>query len=143
MIRLPLDNAVVEAFSLSFTDHPVVVLGADKNDRARSRFDGAHELTHLVLHGEQICGVKEVETQAHQFAAAFLMPADDIYDQLPNTVVGRPCFSSNGARRCPSPPFSCVPGPWVASATARIWRLSRRRPPEGGAASNRSPRIFS
>ncbi len=86
VIRLPLDSADVDAFSLPFADHPVVVLGTDKDDRARSRFDAAHELAHLVLHGEQIWGVKEVETQAHQFAAAFLMPAEDIYDQLPTTV---------------------------------------------------------
>lgn len=86
VIRLPLDNTDVDAFSLPFPDHPVVVLSADKNDRARSRFDSAHELAHLVLHGEHIWGVKEVETQAHQFAAAFLMPAEDIRDQLPTTV---------------------------------------------------------
>ncbi|MEU6655672.1 XRE family transcriptional regulator [Streptomyces sp. NPDC046900] len=84
--RLPLGNTDVDAFSLPFSDHPVVVLGTDKNDRARSRFDSAHELAHLVLHGEQIWGVKEVETQAHQFAAAFLMPAEDIRDQLPTKV---------------------------------------------------------
>ncbi|MFI1150033.1 XRE family transcriptional regulator [Streptomyces sp. NPDC020817] len=86
VIRLPLGNTDVDAFSLPFSDHPVIVLGTDKNDRARSRFDSAHELAHLVLHGEQIWGVKEVETQAHQFAAAFLMPAEDIHDQLPTTV---------------------------------------------------------
>lgn len=86
VIRLPLGNTDVDAFSLPFADHSVVVLSTDKNDRARSRFDCAHELGHLVLHGEQIWGVKEVETQAHQFAAAFLMPATDIYDQLPSTV---------------------------------------------------------
>ena len=43
VIRLPLDTADVDAFSLPFHDRPVVVLGTDKNDRARSRFDGAHE----------------------------------------------------------------------------------------------------
>ncbi|MEY9943918.1 ImmA/IrrE family metallo-endopeptidase [Kitasatospora sp. GAS1066B] len=86
VIRLPLGTADVDAFSLPFPNHPVIVLGTDKNDRARSRFDGAHELAHLVLHGQQIWGVKEVETQAHQFAAAFLMPADEIRDQLPTTV---------------------------------------------------------
>lgn len=86
VIRLPLGGTDVDAFSLPFADHPVVVLSTDKNDRARSRFDCAHELAHLVLHGEHIWGVKEVETQAHQFAAAFLMPADDIYNELPSTV---------------------------------------------------------
>jgi len=84
--RLPLDSADVDAFSLPFPDHPVVVLGSDKADRARSFFDGTHELGHLVMHGEQIWGMKEVETQAHQFAAAFLMPANEIRDQLPTTV---------------------------------------------------------
>ncbi|MFB9238118.1 helix-turn-helix domain-containing protein [Plantactinospora siamensis] len=86
VIRLPLGSTDVDAFSLPFSDHPVVVLGTDKNDRARSRFDAAHELAHLVLHGEQIWGVKEVEKQAHTFAAAFLMPADEIADQLPDSV---------------------------------------------------------
>lgn len=83
LIRLPLDTADVDAFSLPFHDRPVIVLGADKNDRARSRFDGAHELGHLVIHGDQVWGVKEVERQAHAFAAAFLMPEEDIRDELP------------------------------------------------------------
>jgi Zn-dependent peptidase ImmA (M78 family)/DNA-binding XRE family transcriptional regulator len=84
VIRLPLDTADVDAFSLPFHDRPVIVLGTDKNDRARSRFDGAHELGHLVLHGDEIWGVKEVEHQAHAFAAALLMPAEDIRDELPD-----------------------------------------------------------
>lgn len=86
VIRLPFGSADVDAFSLPFPDYPVAVLGTDKNDRARSRFDGAHELAHLILHGEQMWGMKQVETQAHQFAAALLMPAGEIRDQLPVTV---------------------------------------------------------
>lgn len=84
VIRLPLDTADVDAFSLPFNDLPVVILGADKGDRARSRFDAAHELGHLVAHGDQVWGLKEIEQQAHKFAAAFLMPASDIYDELPS-----------------------------------------------------------
>lgn len=83
VIRLPLDTADVDAFSLPFEDRPVVVLGTDKNDRARSRFDAAHELGHLVMHGQRVWGLPEVEKQAHNFAAAFLMPAVDIQDELP------------------------------------------------------------
>lgn len=83
VIRLPFDSADVDAFSLPFDDRPVVVLGSDKDDRARSRFDAAHELGHLVMHGHQVWGVKEVEQQAHAFAAEFLMPADEIRDHLP------------------------------------------------------------
>lgn len=87
VIRLPMQSADVDAFSLPFRDRPVVVLGAEKNDRARSRFDAAHELGHLVMHGEQVWGLKEIERQAHQFAAAFLMPADQIFDELPTAVI--------------------------------------------------------
>jgi Zn-dependent peptidase ImmA (M78 family)/DNA-binding XRE family transcriptional regulator len=83
VIRLPLDTADVDAFSLPFADRPVVILGSDKGDRARSRFDAAHELGHLVAHQEQGWGLKEIEQQAHMFAAAFLMPAHDIHDELP------------------------------------------------------------
>jgi Zn-dependent peptidase ImmA (M78 family)/transcriptional regulator with XRE-family HTH domain len=83
VLRLPLDTADVDAFSVPFPDRPIVVLGSDKNDKARSRFDGSHELGHLTLHGERVWGVKQVEDQAHAFAAAFLMPAQDIYDELP------------------------------------------------------------
>lgn len=86
VIRLPLDSADVDAFSLPFIDRPVVVLGSDKNDRARSRFDAAHELGHLIIHGEQFWGLPEVEKQAHQFAAAFLMPREAIHTELPRHV---------------------------------------------------------
>jgi Zn-dependent peptidase ImmA (M78 family)/transcriptional regulator with XRE-family HTH domain len=86
VIRLPLDSADVDAFSLPFTDQPVVVLGSDKADRGRSRFDAAHELGHLVIHGSDFWGLTEVEKQAHGFAAAFLMPRDQIYRELPVRV---------------------------------------------------------
>lgn len=78
VLRLPLDASEVDAFSLPSADRPVVVLGTDKGDRARSRFDAAHELGHLVMHGESVWGVKEVENQAHKFAAECLMPAAEI-----------------------------------------------------------------
>jgi Zn-dependent peptidase ImmA (M78 family)/transcriptional regulator with XRE-family HTH domain len=83
VVRLPMKTSDVDAFSLPFHDRPVVVLSADKKDRARSRFDAAHELGHLVIHGDQVWGLKEVEDQAHRFAAAFLMPERDIIHELP------------------------------------------------------------
>lgn len=82
--RFDVGHAKIDAFSVPFQDRPIVVLGADKNIRDRSRFDAAHELAHLVLHGEDQAGAKIIETQANQFAAAFLMPAKDIKDQLPS-----------------------------------------------------------
>jgi Zn-dependent peptidase ImmA (M78 family)/transcriptional regulator with XRE-family HTH domain len=83
VMRLPLVSSDVDAFSLPFPDRPIIVLGADKGDRARSRFDAAHELGHLVMHADEVWGMPEVEKQAHAFAAAFLMPANDIGPELP------------------------------------------------------------
>src|SRR5206468_7190497 len=46
--RLLLDSDTVDAFSVPFPDWPVVVLGADKGQADRSRWDASHELGHLV-----------------------------------------------------------------------------------------------
>jgi len=81
--RFHVDGHQMDAFSVGYPDRPVVVLGADKGQRDRSRFDAAHELGHLVLHEPRHAGTKEAEGQAHRFAAAFLMPADAIRDDLP------------------------------------------------------------
>ncbi len=62
---------------------PYVFLAADKANGVRSRFDAAHELGHLVLHGD-VTSVEfhkrerysEIERQAHLFAGAFLLPAE-------------------------------------------------------------------
>lgn len=81
--RFALERADIDGFSVWHADHPVVVLGEDKGVAARSRFDAAHELGHLVMHGPERAGTREAEKEAHRFAAAFLMPADDIRDSLP------------------------------------------------------------
>jgi Zn-dependent peptidase ImmA (M78 family)/transcriptional regulator with XRE-family HTH domain len=73
----------VDAFCVPYRDRPIIVLGADKGLRDRSRFDAAHELGHLVMHSPDDEGSKIAELQAHRFAAAFLMPADDIRHELP------------------------------------------------------------
>jgi Zn-dependent peptidase ImmA (M78 family)/transcriptional regulator with XRE-family HTH domain len=80
--RLLFRDERVDAFSVNFSDHPVAVLATDKDKWDRSRFDAAHELGHLVMHDEA-AGVPEAERQAHEFAAAFLMPARDVQDVLP------------------------------------------------------------
>ena len=35
------------------------------------------------MHGEQVWGMPEVEKQAHNFVAAFLMPKKEIANELP------------------------------------------------------------
>ncbi|HMT05935.1 MAG TPA: XRE family transcriptional regulator [Solirubrobacterales bacterium] len=73
----------VDAFSQWIDGRPFVLLWKTKNDGARSRFDAAHELGHLVMHPDADPGNKIMERQAHGFAAPFLMPADQILDELP------------------------------------------------------------
>jgi Zn-dependent peptidase ImmA (M78 family)/transcriptional regulator with XRE-family HTH domain len=83
VVRLRSAGPRVDAFSRWFDSRPLVILWDGKDDKARSRFDAAHELGHLVMHHEAQPGERELELQAHAFAAAFLMPADQIVDTLP------------------------------------------------------------
>lgn len=82
-LRLAFTEDKVDAFSVNFKDHPIAVLTTAKEKWDRSRFDAAHELGHIVMHDEA-AAVPEAEKQAHEFAAAFLMPARDIKAHLPH-----------------------------------------------------------
>jgi Zn-dependent peptidase ImmA (M78 family) len=80
--RLLSHGRKLDAFSRWFGDRPLVVLWADKSDKARSRFDAAHELGHLVMHSDAEPLSVEQERQANMFASAFHMPAVDIASDL-------------------------------------------------------------
>ena len=68
------DNAQLDAYSLYWRTQPFIFLSTVKSGE-RGRFDAAHELGHLVLHGEhQTPHGPDAELQANRFAAAFLMP---------------------------------------------------------------------
>ena len=84
MARFDLGAEKLDAFSQwdARNGAPYVVLGADKASAARSRFDAAHELAHLLLHkrlGQTTVNTTTlhplIEGQAHRFAGAFLLPA--------------------------------------------------------------------
>lgn len=81
--RLPGGSNRLDAFSRWLGDRPLILLWSRKQDSARSRFDAAHELGHLVMHGEPEPANQILERQAHAFAAGFLMPAEQIEDELP------------------------------------------------------------
>ena len=76
----------VDAFSHAEGYRPLVTLSPAKDDKARSRFDAAHELGHLVMHHDTEPGSMLVENQAHAFAAEFLTPAAAIADDLPRRL---------------------------------------------------------
>ena len=81
--RLNSGGSKLDAFSRWFGERPLVLLWADKGDKARSRFDAAHELAHLVMHSDPDPLDRDQERQANMFASAFLMPAREITPYLP------------------------------------------------------------
>lgn len=71
----------IDALSGWLDDRPFIVLGNDSRTAARSRFDAAHELGHLLLHrhiddasARKTDVLNIIERKAHRFAAAFSFP---------------------------------------------------------------------
>lgn len=108
----------LDAFSqmseIDFT--PYIVLGEDKASGPRRNFDAAHELGHLVLHSKVdrkhiniASDLKIIESQAHHFARAFLLPADAFEGDL-----WAPSLDA----------FVSLKTKWNASAQAMIFRCA-------------------
>jgi Zn-dependent peptidase ImmA (M78 family)/transcriptional regulator with XRE-family HTH domain len=77
----------VDAFSTSHLPRPIIVLTPDRaNDVYRHRFTAAHELGHLLLHGDTAPGDAVQEKEADAFAAELLTPREVITPQLPARV---------------------------------------------------------
>jgi Zn-dependent peptidase ImmA (M78 family)/DNA-binding XRE family transcriptional regulator len=78
---LTAENNELDAYSLFWHARPFIFLSTAKSGE-RSRFDAAHELGHLVLHGEYTELNRPVaEQEANRFAAAFLMPRSSVLAQ--------------------------------------------------------------
>lgn len=76
----------VDGLSQWIDDRPVMLV----NSRAptdRKRLTLAHELGHLCLHAVEVS--PEMEREANEFAAEFLMPMDVIRPQLRNLTLGK------------------------------------------------------
>jgi Zn-dependent peptidase ImmA (M78 family)/transcriptional regulator with XRE-family HTH domain len=82
-LLLPPVSQRLDAFSVSAHPRPLALLNPAKGDYYRNRFDGSHELGHLIMHADAEPGSRIVEDQAHRFAAEFLMPEEEIAEQLP------------------------------------------------------------
>jgi len=69
----------IDAFSFRHGAMPVIFLNVHKSAE-RLRFDLAHELGHLVMHGGSLNVEpgKEKEQAANDFASSFLMPRSDV-----------------------------------------------------------------
>jgi Zn-dependent peptidase ImmA (M78 family) len=78
-VRLGLADEGIDAFSWPEPERRIIILGTDKDDKARSRFDAAHEFGHLVMHRDHPKPAdRGLEKQAHRFASAFLLPAHQL-----------------------------------------------------------------
>lgn len=73
----------VDAFSYSAAAGRKLIMVNDSKGATRTRFDVAHELAHLVLHGGKATGDDETEAEANRFASAFLMPAEAFAHEFP------------------------------------------------------------
>ena len=76
-------DAYSQKINVEGNDKFIIVLSDDKNSAARSNFDAAHELGHILLHDwnldlEELSreDFKKQEKQANNFAAAFLLPKE-------------------------------------------------------------------
>ena len=78
------DLRSVDAFSTSRLPRPLIVLTPNRTDDIyRHRFSAAHELGHLILHGDASPGDITQEREADAFAAEFLTPRESILPELP------------------------------------------------------------
>lgn len=75
-------NKNVDAFSCWKNDIPYIFLNTFKSTE-RMRFDAAHELGHLLMHRHTPAGYEDGEKEADTFAAAFLIPKEDLINHLP------------------------------------------------------------
>lgn len=99
-VVLPMDNELGKHLGMSlFVDGiPVLRVSRPSGDGGipgdRQRFTVAHELGHVTLHSscrppDSAEQAKEIEKQAHRFAAAFLLPGDSFLEDLEQTGRGR------------------------------------------------------
>jgi Zn-dependent peptidase ImmA (M78 family)/transcriptional regulator with XRE-family HTH domain len=80
----------MDAVSCWQRGRPVILLSADKQSAARSRFDAAHELGHIVLHsGVEVDSrnLAQLEAEANRFAGAFLLPAESFQREVMSTSI--------------------------------------------------------
>jgi Zn-dependent peptidase ImmA (M78 family) len=113
VLGLEENSANVDAFSFWQNENAFVFLNSYKSAE-RSIFDAAHELGHLVLHRHDTTkdsaeDTRIVETEANRFAAAFLMPEEDIRVRLPRLITAEIIIKAK--RR------------WRVSAMALAYRL--------------------
>lgn len=77
----------VDAFSVVIVDRPIIITTPRRSENVfRHRFSTAHEIGHLLLHGDTGEHSAALEKEADEFAAAFLTPAAAMDKVLPQRL---------------------------------------------------------
>jgi Zn-dependent peptidase ImmA (M78 family)/transcriptional regulator with XRE-family HTH domain len=77
----------VDAFSVVIVERPIIITTPRRTENVfRHRFSIAHEIGHLLLHGESGEHSAAIEKEADEFAAAFLTPASAMDAALPQRL---------------------------------------------------------
>lgn len=102
------EKDTIDGVSLKFNDTALPVIFLNSNQPSdRIRFTLAHELGHLILHNYPS---GEMESEANEFAAEFLLPEDDIKNDLYLTKISD---------------FIPLKKEWKVSIAALIYRASK------------------
>lgn len=81
------DIDAVDAFSVLIVDRPIIITTPRRSENVfRHRFSIAHEIGHLLLHGDSGETSAAIEKEADEFAAAFLTPAASVDAALPQRL---------------------------------------------------------
>lgn len=77
----------VDAFSVVILDRPIIITTPRRSENVfRHRFSVAHEIGHLLLHGDAGEPTAAIEKEADEFAATFLTPATAMDAALPQRL---------------------------------------------------------
>jgi len=93
VFKIDTDDIATDAFSGYLDGKPYIFANRCKNDVARSRFDLAHELGHILLHShlsseEEIAAdLANIEHEADLFAGAFLLPQETFALEVLDTTL--------------------------------------------------------
>jgi Zn-dependent peptidase ImmA (M78 family) len=84
-------HSEMDGTSVWRSDLPPMIFVNQHATQDRMRFTMLHETGHLVLHQRSVLSQvsDNIEEQAHRFASAFLMPADEIKPQLRNLTISK------------------------------------------------------
>ena len=88
IIQIDFDTTLLDALSIRIPGMPPLVFMNSRMPGDRYRFSLAHELAHLILHNHPETD-DNMETQADEFAAEFLMPMKEIRPHISYPSLGK------------------------------------------------------